>query len=430
MAGNDFGSQLRQARERKGYDLITAARRLRIRPDILRAIESSDYEKMPPRGYARNMVNAYARFVGLNPTDITRAYLDGAAQYRNANRAGAGAYRAGSGAYGAGTSGGFTMPSGSRRSRADEMEGGRPHGSRASAYSRSSYRRGADAGAGSGRRASEGNRFSRTYDLSDDADDAYGRVSRGSYGRGGASGEARGGRRARGGEESGARGFFSSIEGMAANAFGGGGQRVRRGDGGDSSYYTSIYSDRRNSATQGRLPFIVAGAVILVLLVMVISLLMGNGQSSKDEVPSVPVTGLTDTTASQSGSSAESSDQQTSSEAPTKAVFSYSIPDGAEAYVEIYQDDSESPSTAGTLSGPVDESIDVTGTLTFVTSAPDNVTLQVDGSDVEMTETVSGTGVYEYTVDFASILEQWNSEHGASSSTTDTTDTTSSDTSA
>ena len=61
-----FGTILREARERKGYDLATAARRLRIRPDILRAIEEDDFSRMPPRGYARNMVNAYARLVGLN----------------------------------------------------------------------------------------------------------------------------------------------------------------------------------------------------------------------------------------------------------------------------------------------------------------------------------------------------------------------------
>ena len=79
-----FGAILRDARERRGYDLSTAARRLRIRPDILRAIEESDFSRMPPRGYARNMVNAYARFVGLNPTEITRMYLDEAYDYQQA----------------------------------------------------------------------------------------------------------------------------------------------------------------------------------------------------------------------------------------------------------------------------------------------------------------------------------------------------------
>ncbi len=76
MVQASFGTVLRNARERKGYDIATAARRLRIRPDILTAIEASDFDRMPPRGYARNMVNAYARFLGLNPTEITSMYLD------------------------------------------------------------------------------------------------------------------------------------------------------------------------------------------------------------------------------------------------------------------------------------------------------------------------------------------------------------------
>lgn len=76
MAQLSFGMILRDERERKGYDTASVARRLRIRPDILQAIEESDFSRMPPRGYARNMVNAYARFLGLNPTEITNMYLD------------------------------------------------------------------------------------------------------------------------------------------------------------------------------------------------------------------------------------------------------------------------------------------------------------------------------------------------------------------
>ena len=55
-----FGEALAHARERKGLDLSTAARKLRIRPDILRAIEEGDFARMPPRGYTSNMVGACA----------------------------------------------------------------------------------------------------------------------------------------------------------------------------------------------------------------------------------------------------------------------------------------------------------------------------------------------------------------------------------
>ncbi|WP_251178949.1 helix-turn-helix domain-containing protein [Adlercreutzia agrestimuris] len=92
MPQMSFGMILRDARERKGYDLSEAARRLRIRPDILLAIEENDFSRMPPRGYTRNMVNAYARLVGLNPTELTRMYLDEAYAFqvgraRNQSRA-------------------------------------------------------------------------------------------------------------------------------------------------------------------------------------------------------------------------------------------------------------------------------------------------------------------------------------------------------
>lgn len=71
-----FGSVLKEARISKGYELNAVSRRLRIRPDILEAIENSDFDRMPPRGYSRNMINAYARFLGLNANDVTRMYLD------------------------------------------------------------------------------------------------------------------------------------------------------------------------------------------------------------------------------------------------------------------------------------------------------------------------------------------------------------------
>ena len=77
----NFGDVLRQAREQSGEDLVSVARRIRIRPDILERIEASDIESMPPRGYSRNMINAYARYLGLNTTEIVKMYQN--AQYRN-----------------------------------------------------------------------------------------------------------------------------------------------------------------------------------------------------------------------------------------------------------------------------------------------------------------------------------------------------------
>ncbi len=48
-----FGSVLKEARLAQGRDLASVSRDLRIRQDIIVAIENSDFKRMPSRGYAR-----------------------------------------------------------------------------------------------------------------------------------------------------------------------------------------------------------------------------------------------------------------------------------------------------------------------------------------------------------------------------------------
>lgn len=50
-------------------DVQSIARQMRVRADIIRAIENNDFTRMPPRGYAKNMVATYARIVGSQPDD-------------------------------------------------------------------------------------------------------------------------------------------------------------------------------------------------------------------------------------------------------------------------------------------------------------------------------------------------------------------------
>ncbi|WP_251212827.1 helix-turn-helix domain-containing protein [Adlercreutzia murintestinalis] len=88
---DSYGRMLRDAREREGYDLTTMARRLHIRPDILRAIEESDFDRMPAQGYTRNMIRAYARAVGLDQNRISGMYQD-AVHLHETGRSRAGSY--------------------------------------------------------------------------------------------------------------------------------------------------------------------------------------------------------------------------------------------------------------------------------------------------------------------------------------------------
>ena len=71
-----FGSVLKEARLAQGRDLASVSRDLRIRQDIIVSIENSDFKRMPSRGYARNMIIAYSRLLGLNAQDVSRMYLD------------------------------------------------------------------------------------------------------------------------------------------------------------------------------------------------------------------------------------------------------------------------------------------------------------------------------------------------------------------
>lgn len=126
-----FGNILREARERRGYDLTETARRLRIRPDILLAIEEEDFSRMPPHGYTRNMVNAYARLVGLNPTEITKMFLDANYAYR------AGKVRSGSPRSAGRVDMGTSRLGGRARGGKGEEADGRP--ARANAFGRMVY---------------------------------------------------------------------------------------------------------------------------------------------------------------------------------------------------------------------------------------------------------------------------------------------------
>lgn len=323
---------------RKGYDLATAARRLRIRPDILQAIESSDFSRMPPRGYARNMVNAYARYLGLNPTEVTRMYLDEAYAYQ------VGRARSDTRQSGFDMSGAPAQRRSSRRDMADEAE--------TSALGRTLY-------------VDDPHRDRRRTEdsLSDRHADA--RTHRSSR---------------------------SAVP---------------------SAQYTNFYSGPKASPlSNSKLPFIIAGAVILVLLIVVLVLVLGQGGSSDEDVPKMPVSGVTDPEGTGTVPEADTGDAQPPTPAkvaPTKAIFKYEIGSGASPYVEIYVDGAAT--VADTINGPAAQEYDVTGTLRFVTTNPDAVKVYVDGEEVELTDP-NGNGVYEATVDFASVLQRWQEENG------------------
>ena len=78
-----FGSRLAEARRRRGLTLDQVHRQLRITPGILDALELADFRHMPFKGHSRNMVSSYARYLGLDPEDVTKQFLREYHEYEN-----------------------------------------------------------------------------------------------------------------------------------------------------------------------------------------------------------------------------------------------------------------------------------------------------------------------------------------------------------
>lgn len=318
-----YGDLLRDARERRRMDLASVSRRLRIRPDILRAIESADFQKMPPRGYTRNMITSYARLVGLDPIEVSSMYLDEV----------------------------HAFETGRGRSTEDRLDlsGSRPRGDARS--SRASARQ---------RPSSQGARDQRR----ERPDRSPARLDRPA------------GRQSRSREPQ--QGYV----------------------GGRS--YPSLYS---NNAPKQGLPgrpivFIGLAVVVLVLVIALVFALTGRDKPQED-IPSVPISGLTDT----SNPETEQQVQQVDTP-PTSLKVEYKIASGAEVYAEI---NDNGTAESKMLTGPVSETIDVTGTWSFASWVTDAVTVTVDGEKVEFTQ--DGSGIPTWKVDFESYLEKWYEEH-------------------
>ena len=355
-----FGAVLREARERKGLDVATAARELRIRADILRAIENNDFSRMPPRGYTRNMVNAYARLVGLNPSEITRMYLDEANAYQTGRMRNE-ATR--------------TRPARERRPAPESAQRTQRRTPR-----EESERRDRASAANAGRRPAQGRA------LLDDRTTDRVHPSR-----------------------------HTIVPG--------------------STQYTNLYAAPQNvPRPRSKMPLIIGAAVVVLIIVIVCALVFGNKSSQPaQETPTVPITGLSDTSNKQAdsaeGSASSSSDADASSSstsanatqtatAPTKATFAYKVASGGSVYIEVYEGDSSTATVAQTVSGPTEKSFDVTTKLRFISDASSSVTCTLDGEKVELSE--NSNGMYDYTVDFSQILSKWQSEHGSASSSAGT----------
>ena len=400
-----FGDVLRYARESKGEDIAQVSRKLRIRPDILRAIEECDFANMPARGYTRSMVASYARYVGLNAKKITNLYLEDLYAHEINSKIE--------------TYDDFTHVSGRRSiSKKNANASGSSRGStNNSTRNRSNRSRNGRSGAentneGGARTA----RNSRTR-TGQESTRHTNRPRKRNQQNNGSSRRGQNSKRERG---TGAGGIGNAARGAVASAFNNfdtlatraaraNNQEGRRvGSTAQSRQFGNFYTGNpsANPAKKSYAKVLVVIAIILILLVIIVSLAFGNrGATQTQEASKVPITGVTDT--SQSQDAQAQSQQQATETAPTSVVVEYKLESGKQAYVVITQDGN---STQSMLTGPVNQKIEVTGTWSLATYVTSDITVTMAGNAVEFVND-SSTGMPTATVNFQDYLVSWAKEH-------------------
>src|SRR5712692_10454871 len=74
-SAGDFGSKLRETRERRGITLRQIAVATKISVSVLEALERNDISRLPGGIFSRAFVRAYASEIGLDPEATIREFL-------------------------------------------------------------------------------------------------------------------------------------------------------------------------------------------------------------------------------------------------------------------------------------------------------------------------------------------------------------------
>ena len=75
------GEFFRQVRETKGLTLDEVAIKTRIHPEYLKALEDSNFAKLPEQVFAKGFVRSYARSLGLDEDDAMRRFTASAGSF-------------------------------------------------------------------------------------------------------------------------------------------------------------------------------------------------------------------------------------------------------------------------------------------------------------------------------------------------------------
>lgn len=351
-----FGNVLKEARLARGLDLAAVSRELRIRQDIIVAIENSDFARMPSRGYARNMIIAYARLVGLNPQDVSRMYLDQeyAYQVEQAHRSVGDTiqmhnepYRRGSENSTNGQTG--RIPRSEYRSKNSNSSSRNVLGYSSQTNQRNLYDGSSN---GFGRRMYSQNADEPPYAPRNNAPVAH---------------------------------------------------RARRSAMADGRY-TNLYTAPKNIPNPNRQRNIIIGVVIAVVLVIILIVALFLTHRSEPQT-NIPVTGVDVTAQQQTEDTTQT--QEPVETPPTEFTLRYEVADGSETYIEVYVDDNVEESS--TVTGPAQQTYTSSGKIRFVATETDGVTLYINDEAVELT--TNDSGIVNTTYTFEDILNQWYEDH-------------------
>lgn len=434
-----FGEVLRSTREKHGISINEVSSELRVREDILVAIEESDFSKIPPQGYSRNMIKSYARLLGLNANKITDMFLDAEYSYQlgkkrasvqniteenkkrvpDSNMA---------------RKSGFRTP---REQLEREREQKRslpiqeeskssnnsPFGSRTMHVYGNKYkntpraRREQDKNTeiSRGRKTfRETKQTSRDLLEGDDYSSAKSRL------------EAR--RRNRLSENNtssndvnpfSAEGVKSKSRGLRSR------QKIGRNESNtlsdsenpnnitdgpkrNSEYqFMNVYHNKNNS-TQSRFTVpVIAGAVVVLIIVLILIFFFVGKQheTDKTDVSKLNVVGISDIEKSDNQQDNNNNNNNTNVEQPKEIEFKFKVKDGAGVYIEIYENNSSRPTLAREVNSSETNTFKVTDTLKFVCTRPSSVDVYVNNELVQPTD-ANGTGVYTYTVNYNEYMTQ------------------------
>lgn len=411
--GRSYGDKLRIARERAGIDVVTLAKRLHVRPDILKAIENADFDRMPARGYTRNMIRAYARQVGLNEKEVSEMYLDEVHLYETGTPR---LSRSSRDSYARRSESQYSRSSSSRSDRYPESR---------SIRSRDAYSRDLDATYGRDysrpvNRQSSAIRTDRSYrdqgrpysnptrSRNDDRsirfasspsrrledDPRYSGAGTPSRSRSVASRDSRSQR-------------DSSIRFSGAPKNGSSSRRRPITLTQSSHSYSDLYSpnNSKSRVPELNMPLMIIIGVVAIAIIIAVVVLFNSTTQSVEDIPDIPIAGYSNTSNPE-----DQIDPIAALPEPTSAQFTYEVEAGERSYIEIYENGAADPVFSGVVTGPASETYDVTGTLRFEAANPTPVSVTVDGEQVKLTKSPT-SGYYTYTVDFTAMLAKWRSEN-------------------